>query len=135
VNGIDTNVLLRYVLKDDAGQARAAADFIDRRCSTGNPALVADVVLAETVWFASRRLRRSRAQICQMLLGLVDNAHLAVFDEGAVLAAINAYAEGPGDFADYLVAATNRAHGAAKTFTFDEKAARNGALTLLTMEV
>jgi predicted nucleic-acid-binding protein len=132
MNGIDTNVLLRYLLEDDAKQTPLAIDFVDHRCSTSEPALVADVVLAETVWFADRKLRRSRQEVVTMLFDILDNAHLTVSDEETVLAAINAYAEGPGDFADYLVAATNRARGANTTFTFDEKAARNGALTLLT---
>ena len=43
---IDTNVLLRYLLADDAAQHRKAKALIEAQ----RPALIVDAVLVETVW-------------------------------------------------------------------------------------
>ena len=56
---------------------------------------------------------------------------LRLRDESAFIAATNAYAEGSGDFAEYLIAATNAACDANPTFTFDKRAAKDGKLCLL----
>jgi hypothetical protein len=77
-------------------------------------------------------LRRPKSEIVGALFDIVDHAHLRLRDESAYLAATNAYAEGSGDFAEYLIAATNAACAANPTFTFDKRAAKDGKLCLLT---
>ena len=43
--GLDTNVLVRYILQDDPQQAQLATQLIEERCSIKNPALISQVVL------------------------------------------------------------------------------------------
>jgi predicted nucleic-acid-binding protein len=40
MTGLDTNVLLRYLLQDDPKQARQANQIIDRQLSEPNPGFV-----------------------------------------------------------------------------------------------
>lgn len=129
--GIDTNILLRYVLADDAAQHRLAARLVDETCSEDEPAFVSEIVLVEAVWYLVKKQRRPKREVVDLLFALADNAHLCFPDESAHLAAVNAYAEGRGDFAEYLIAASNAARGVPKTFTFDKDASKDGALTLL----
>jgi len=132
VIGIDTNVLLRYFLADDPAQHRLASQLIDETCSSADPAFVSEIVVVEAVWFLTKKLRRPKSEIVGALFDIVDHAHLRLRDESAYLAATNAYAEGSGDFAEYLIAATNAACDANPTFTFDKRAAKDGKLCLLT---
>ena len=62
---IDTNVLLRYLLADDAGQYRRAKKLIERKA----PALITDVVLAETVWtLMGKRFGFGKMQISLVMI-------------------------------------------------------------------
>lgn len=128
---VDTNVLLRYVLDDDARQAQAARRLIDEQCSPENPAFVHEVVMAELVWVLHQRGNEARSQIARTLRDILDNAHLAFRDFDALAAAADAFEEGPADFADYLIAAAALAVGAETTYTFDRAAARSPVYTLL----
>ncbi len=130
--GIDTNIVLRYLLADDGPQHQLAAKLIDENCSPHEPAFISDVVLAEIACFLTRRLRLSRAKVVDHLTALLNNSHLLFANSVAALLAVIAYRDGRADFADYLVAALNREHGVDRIFTFDQDAARDGALVLLT---
>ncbi len=130
--GIDTNIVLRYLLADDGPQHQLAATLIDENCSLHEPAFISDVVLGEIAWFLTRRLRLPRAKVVDHLTALLNNSHLLFANSVAALLAVIAYRDGRADFADYLVAALNREHGVDRTFTFDQDAARDGTLVLLT---
>jgi predicted nucleic-acid-binding protein len=130
VIAVDTNVLLRYLLDDEASQSKAARHLLDETCSASDPAFVHDAVLAEIVWVL-RRKRPARQEIATMLRHILDHEHLAFADEAAFAAAIDAYERGPADFAEYLVAASARNRGMMPTVTFDEAAAKSPAFLLL----
>jgi predicted nucleic-acid-binding protein len=130
--GVDTNIVLRYLLADDDQQHRLAVQLIDQTCSPDDPALVSGVVLVEIAWFLSRQLRLPRAKIVDHITALLDNTHLLIANSVSALLAVIAYRDGRADFADYFIAALNREHGVDRTFTFDQDASRDGALVLLT---
>ena len=50
MKGIDTNVLVRYLVRDDPDQTRKARRFITEECSKDVPGLVNRIVLCEVVW-------------------------------------------------------------------------------------
>jgi predicted nucleic-acid-binding protein len=130
--GIDTNVLLRYLLDDDGDQAPRAIRLIDQECSPTSPALVTNAVLAEAVWYLDLRLKRPKREIIDALWALLDNPHLAFEDSDAVENAVQEFEVGPADFADYLIAMSAAAHGATTTATFDQDAAKRPPFSLLT---
>ncbi|MGV8840176.1 MAG: PIN domain-containing protein [Bauldia sp.] len=128
---VDTNVLLRYVLADDASHSRAARRLIDEVCSPQSPAFVHDVALAEFVWVLGRRKPFDRAAIAASVRQLTDNTHLRFRDVGGLLAAIDGFEKGPANFAEYLIAAQASSLGAAPTFTFDKDAGKSPGFTLI----
>lgn len=130
--GIDTNVLLRYLLADDGRQSPRAVRLIDRECSPTNPALVSNVVLAEAVWYLDIKLKRPKQEMIDALWAILDNPHLAFENSDALELALQEYELGPADFADYLVGMIAAARGAASTVTFDRDAAKRPPFTLLT---
>jgi predicted nucleic-acid-binding protein len=50
VIALDTNVLVRYIVRDDEPQAAMATALIETECTTETPGLVTLVVLCELVW-------------------------------------------------------------------------------------
>ena len=73
--GIDTNVLVRAVIGDDAQQAAHAARFLRARDET-NPAFINPVVAAEFVWVLRAAYRMPRHVIVDILRSMIESAAL-----------------------------------------------------------
>lgn len=116
---LDTNLLVRLLIHDDASQARAVERLLVRARRDRTPLFVADVVLCELVWVLSRRAKQSRAGIASALERLVDTESIVVSDPGIVRRALTAYRDGSGDFADYIIREQAFAAGASEVATFD----------------
>jgi predicted nucleic-acid-binding protein len=121
VKGLDTNVIVRYLTRDDPHQTHRATRYIERECTPETPCFVNDIVLCELFWVLSRAYRIDRRKIHHMMETLLTSLEFAFADKLLVWSAQHAYAEGH-DFADALIAAINRKHGCAATATFDENA-------------
>ena len=48
--GLDTNVIVRYVVQDDPRQSAAATRLMEKTLSAENPGFVAVVTLCEVAW-------------------------------------------------------------------------------------
>lgn len=116
---LDTNVLVRLVLQDDASQARAAERLFVRARRDGSPLFVPDIVFCELVWVLTRRAKAARARIADALEQLVRTELVVVSDSGAIERAIAAYRGGKGDFADYLIREQATEMQATEVATFD----------------
>jgi len=123
---VDTNVLLRYLLNDDAVQSDIATNLIEGE----DTVLITDVVLAETLWTLSgKRYRLNKYQLAGVVLGLFEESNIRFEDGLTVWTALDDYLESDGtDFADALT--INKARAVAKaqgssfsgSYTFDKAA-------------
>lgn len=107
---VDTNVLLRYLLNDDAAQVAPAASLI----KSSDTVLITDVVLVETLWTLSgRKYRLSKDQLAGVVCALFEEPDVRFEDGSAVWMALNDYQTSDGtDFADSLI--INKARAAAE---------------------
>mgnify|MGYP001318390973 FL=1 len=121
--GLGTNVLVRYLVQDYAGQAEAAGRLIEGRCTRESPGLVSAVVLAELAWVLKGAYGQDKAIVVSVLRQILQTAELLVDDPEVVWAALSDFEQGGADFADCLIAHGNFATGCAATYTFDEAAA------------
>ena len=121
--GIDTNVLVRYLVQDDPEQAARATRFIVHGCSSDEPCLINRVVLCELVWVLEGAYRYGRGKVSEALEGILRTAQLKVEDHQEAWTALRQYRAGS-DFADALIAVVNQREGCEHTVTFDRKAAR-----------
>lgn len=121
--GIDTNVLVRYLIHDDAEQTRRAVRFLEHKCTNEDPGLLNAVVLTELVWVLESVYRYSRPQVAVVIDGLLHTTQLKIENSEEASAALREYARGA-DFTDALIGAINRRLGCEHTVTFDRKAAR-----------
>lgn len=116
---LDTNVLLRLLLRDDPGQAKRAQVLFDANADRDGALFVTDVVIAELVWVLRSRYRLAPRQIGVAVQGLLDNATLAWQSPAATANALALYEAGNVDFADCLLAAQASERGCEAVATFD----------------
>ena len=131
MKGIDTNVLVRYLVQDDPTQARKATHFIERKCTLENPCLIGPIVLAELVWVLESNYQQSREDISSIIEQLLEVDEVEIMDSGIVWKSLRDYRGSNVDFSDHLLARTNEARGCAATVTFDKKAGKQPAFELL----
>jgi predicted nucleic-acid-binding protein len=120
--GIDTNVLVRYLVRDDQLQFEEARRLINREVSTGEPVLISLVVLLESEWVLRSRYELAKAEIVGAFSALLDAAELTFEDEPSVEHAVYSWKDSAVEFADCLINARNRRLGCRATATFDGKA-------------
>ncbi len=121
--GLDTNVLLRLLTRDDARQHAAAKRFIAQNCGPTDPAFVNRVVVLECVWVLESFYAYSCEQVADAIAGLLLVAEFDVEDAPVVRETLEAYRAGA-DFADAFIACSNADRGCTGTATFDYAAAK-----------
>lgn len=127
---LDTNVLVRFLVQDDPGQARLANEIIDQLTDDA-PGFVGREVLVELVWVLERAYRLGRSEIAEVLDGLLTSTELRVEGAEQVGAALELYRNEGYGFADLMIVAAARRADASELLTFDRKAARLSGVRLL----
>jgi predicted nucleic-acid-binding protein len=130
VIGLDTNVIVRYIMQDDARQSRLASTLIEK-LTVEEPGFVPLVAVIELVWVLSSSFGLARAQITSALEILLQTKEIQIERAEVVWRAVRIYREGSADFADCMVERSAAAAGCLRTMTFDRGAAKNCAMTLI----
>ncbi len=116
---LDTNVLVRYLVRDDAAQTALAAALIDRVIAADESLFVSDIVVCETVWVLRASYRVAQTDVAALLRQLFRARDLRFRAVDQLSRALDAYAAGGGDFADYLIREHARAADCESVATFD----------------
>lgn len=128
--GLDTNVLVRFLVQDDQDQARAATALIGG-LTEAEPGYVCREVLVELVWVLERAYGLGRPDIARALDGLLEAKELVIEAGDRVALATDRYRKGGPGFADQMVALAGQGAGCHETATFDRKAAGIAGMRLL----
>ncbi|CAN7147323.1 PIN domain-containing protein [Rhizobium sp. LjRoot254] len=121
--GLDTNVLIRFVVHDDDVQERAAARLFNELASD-DVLYVNLIVVLEAVWTLRRMYGYSREQCLGFVELLLEQRSVELDEHEIIGHALLESRESGADFADTLVGEFNRIAGCSLTYTFDIKAAR-----------
>lgn len=127
--GLDTNVLVRYLVQDDASQSAAASALI-RSFTPDSSGYISVTVLVETFWVLKRAYKLGHQEIARALIDLASTEDIVVEQSDLVRQAARQAAEGH-DFADALIALNGRERGCDYTATFDGKAVSLRGMRLL----
>jgi predicted nucleic-acid-binding protein len=122
--GIDTNVLVRFLVRDDAVQFEKARKLIKREVAAGRRVFVSQLVLLETEWVLRSRYGLPKTEIIAAFSGLLDATDVQFEDEPAIEEALFVWKDNAADFADCLIGAQNRRLGCRATASFDVKASK-----------
>ena len=128
--GLDTNVLVRYVMQDDPRQSPRATRLIER-LSADDPGFVPLVAVVELMWVLSGSYGLQRTQLIAVLDTLLRSKELIVDRAEVVTQALNRYTATGADFADALVERIAAAAGCSATMTFDAGAVKLAGMTLV----
>jgi len=128
--GLDANVLVRYIMQDDARQAAKATTLIES-LSAAVPGFITLVSVVELVWVLSSCYDLNRSQIAQSLEVMLRSRQLVVDQAEHVVRALRVFREGSADFADCLIERMAACAGCARTMTFDSAAAKTAGMTLI----
>lgn len=117
--GIDTNILLRLWINDDAAQNSRIDVLLAEHGTTPESLLVTDVVLAEAVWSLRSAFDQGKAAQLIAVRSLLEETAFAFEDRAAVAHAVALFEAGSCGFPDCLVVAKHSRRGCAFTATFD----------------
>lgn len=119
MHSVDTNLLVRLVVRDDADQANAAEAFVAKG------AWVSHLVLAETLWVLDAVYHRSPAQIANAVDRMLNHKELTLQDAEVVALALDHFRSRPSlGFSDCLVLEIARKAGHLPLGTFDRNLAK-----------
>lgn len=127
---LDTNVLIRYLVRDDEQQAEAAQALL-QGLTQRRPGFVCREVVLEVVWVLERAYGFERAQIAEVVLGLIATDSLVVETTEDVGRAAFRYWEGGADFSDLMILAAAERVDSYPLYTFDRKLSRLAGVTLV----
>ena len=118
--GLDTNVLIRYLTRDDESQYRATMKVLMRKSANF---FVADLVLVETHWVLSSLYDWTHDEIADAFARLLQIHNLQFEDEDRIRHSLAAVRRGA-DLSDELLIAMSRNHGCREFATFDSAVAK-----------
>lgn len=122
--GLDTNILVRYLLDDDPHWSPVVARFVDGELTAERPGFINPITLVELVWALRRKPGYDRDKLSLLIENLLNSDSVVLGEAPAVERALNAFRDGSAGFADYLIAELNEQAGASTTVTIGRKAGK-----------
>lgn len=129
--GLDTNVLVRYVVQDDPGQSASATRLIEGTLSAEEPGFVTLVTLAELEWVLEDCYGAGRKEVFAVIEGLLMSRQLRVEHPDVAWRALRAWKDSKADLSDAIIGQACLAAGCEKVATFDKAASQLDGFTLL----
>ena len=128
--GLDTNVLVRYIMQDDAKQSAKATAIVESLDEAGG-GYITLVSIVELVWVLGSSYELTRAQVAMALDGILRTKQFTIERADQVLRALRVFKVDKADFADCLIERFAASAGCEKTVTFDVGAAKHAGMTLI----
>lgn len=131
MKGLDTNVLVRYLVKDDKKQAEIASAYIRKIADSGELCFINKVVMCELIWVLESAYEFNKDEIADVCEKILKTKQFEIEAKDIVRNAINDYKNGKADFADYLIGRINKLNDCDITATFDRTLKEQGSFILL----
>lgn len=129
--GIDTNVLVRYLNRDNEQQYQHAEDLLEGQCTEGAPGIITTVVLCELCWVLGSSYGATSSDLAETLNQLLATKQLRSLHRDAVVDALNLFQESNADFPDCLISVLHDLDHVERTYTFDKRASEFASWHLL----
>ena len=129
--GVDTNVLVRWLVADDPAQVASVQAVFESARTSREMLFVPTTVTLELEWVLRSRYRFDKATVLSAFTALLETQELEFQAEAALELALHSYRSAPADFADCLHAGLCAAANRMPLLSFDHKAARLTDVELL----
>ena len=124
---IDTNVLVRLVVRDDLPQYGKAFRFVNQH----RPVLVTHLSILELAWVLMSRYGHGKAKVSQAVKTLLEMREFSIQQAGVLDQALRTWEGSRADFADCFILESVKAAGGTPLATFDRLLGRQeGCLRL-----
>lgn len=130
MTGLDTNVIVRYLVQDDPEQSTAASRLFDT-FTVDAPGFVAAIAVVELVWVLQSCYDAGQDDIERAIEALLRSRELVVERAELIWQSLRVFAKSSADFADCLIERCGYAAGCDRTMTFDKNAAKAAGMKLL----
>ncbi|MBC7972178.1 MAG: type II toxin-antitoxin system VapC family toxin [Verrucomicrobia bacterium] len=131
MKGIDTNILVRYLVRDDLKQFEKAEQILSQRPESQEVCLVNHVVLCETFWVLKSIYSYERYRLVETLEFLLNSQPFEFESRTIVERALEDFQRSKADFSDCLLNQINKIIGCTETYTFDRATERLDGFTVL----
>jgi len=132
MRGLDTNILVRFLVRDDRKQAETASAYIRKTTAHGGVCLINMIVLCELVWVLESAYGYGKHDIAGVLEKMLVTRQFEIEAKDIVRQAVHDYSRGSADIADYLIGRVNHAHGCVQTATLDRSLKTSPLFEVLT---
>jgi predicted nucleic-acid-binding protein len=129
--GLDTNVLVRYLVQDDAKQAAQATQLIEHKLTPTNPGFISLIVLLELYWVLTSLYSVTTTEWLQALDDLLASQSIQMEHRDVVQATIQVCQNKKAGFVDVLISQVASSAGCTQTLTFDKAAARFAGMAMV----
>lgn len=129
--GLDTNLVVRWLLDDDAAQSARVAELFAASAARNEPLFVPTTVLLELEWVLRSRYGFDRPAIVRAMNALLETEELLFENESLLEQVLDFFKHAPADFADCLHAGACVVAGHLPMLTFDRNATKVPGVELL----
>jgi predicted nucleic-acid-binding protein len=130
VTGLDTNILVRYLVQDDAVQSPKATACIES-FTPERRGYISLTALVEIVWVLTSLYEMEKDGLLHVIDLLLRTRNLAVENAHTVWRALNLFRSSRADFEDCLIVCSCQAAECDEILTFDATAAKTAGMRLL----
>ncbi len=131
MTGLDTNVLVRFLIGDDERQCEIATAAINSAIRESRACHINSIVLCELVWVLESAYGYRREEIADVLEKVLAARQFHIGEKDLIYLAVKDYRRGKADFSDYLIGRINRTAGCLMTVTFDKTLKEDANFRLL----
>ena len=130
MSALDTNVLIRFLVADDARQFEIAKAYIES-VPPDETLFVPLSVSIELEWVLRSRYEMDKDSIISIYIQLLESREIAFQEEDSIEVALSFYSDNNADFADCVHLAVTFTHHQTPLMTFDRKASKLSGVKLL----
>ena len=108
--GLDTNVLVRFLVRDDPAQFDKVLELIQREWREGRLILISQLVVLETEWVLRSRYRLGKSALLAAFASLLGAREFEIEDEASLEQALFVWRSSSADFAECQIGARHLGH-------------------------
>ncbi len=129
--GLDTNVVIRYIVQDHPEQSKRANRCIESWIKQGKALRICQIALSEIYWVLERCYKLSKPELISVLSALLQTKQIQIEQDNVVWQALRDFENSSVGFSDCLIGRQNASCECSATFTFDKEATKQ--LTTFTL--
>lgn len=123
--GLDTNVVVRYLVQDEPDQSKRANRVIEKAVASGDLLRISQVTLCEIVWVLERCYAIPKDELILVIKQLLQTRQIRIEQDDIAWQSLHDFENSSGvDFSDCLIGRQNALHECLFTYTFDKNAAK-----------